>query len=81
MEESEKAGSRWELNSGLSHPCSATQWRFYWGGGGWSPPKLALPHPLVLCLDDTKFHIMSSYLELGHARAMWKARWEAEEYI
>ena len=24
--------------------------------GGWSPPKLALPHPLVLRLDDTKFH-------------------------
>ena len=27
------------------------------GLGGWNPlPKLALPHPLVLCLDDTKFH-------------------------
>ena len=34
------------------------------GGGGLGgaeappppPPKLVLPHPLVLCLDDTKFH-------------------------
>ena len=26
------------------------------GGGGWTPPKLALPHPLVLCLHNTKFH-------------------------
>ena len=26
------------------------------GLGGWSPPKLTLPHPLVLCLDDNKFH-------------------------
>ena len=25
-------------------------------GGGSSLPKLALSHPLVLCLDDTKFH-------------------------
>ena len=26
------------------------------GLGGLEPLKLALPHPLVLCLDDTKFH-------------------------
>ena len=25
-------------------------------GGDWSPLKLALPHPLGLCLDNTKFH-------------------------
>ena len=43
----------------LSSQVICTQWLFYGElGGGWSPPaNLALPHPLVLCLDDTKFHL------------------------
>ena len=45
------------LSSLVAYICTNDQWWFYRGGlGGWSLPKLAVPHPLVLCLDDTKFH-------------------------
>ena len=36
---------------------TAVQLQCKMGPVRWSPPpKLALPHSLVLCLDDTKFH-------------------------
>ena len=44
-----------------------------WKGGwkGWSLPKLSLSHPLVYAWMIQN----SSYLELDHTHATWKAQW------
>ena len=41
----------WKAGWGPENEATAQQvlyqWRFYGRGGGWSPPKFSLPHPLV----------------------------------
>ena len=66
-------------NKDMLYNARIQQWQFYrgveGGGGLLEPPKTCSVPPIRNVLGQYKISLMSSYLELGHARATWKARW------
>ena len=54
------------------HVSTYSQWWVLWGA---EPSQTCSAPPPGTMLGWYKISLMSSYLELGHARATWKARW------